>query len=565
MPGQKNREPARPAAAPGVASRRYALALGFLVLLALLSFAAQPVPSLSAEPVSTLAAELVVATPAADLAAAVVYTVDKCPPSFQKSVYNQTEVVYLHGTGFAPYEPIYWDIWGMPGSCDADKRIAHSRMTASWNGSFCIYSYTVAGDDCGTYKVVVNGAFVTYYDVPRSLGPTATATGTATLTPTVTPTFPPTPYTFTGYVYEELRDSGGASPAATAPLSGVQMELYTGRGESWTLVDRATTTQSGWFALDHVTELESPRFRIVEIDPPGYESVRAVRPPLYGIVVDPNTIEMRMPYGEQAGALSFYDRVADATPWPTATPTVTGTPPTETPTLTPIPQDEIKTVVLQQGLDGYTGVEDTYITSWFLYENYARYNMMSVRSDDRMSPMLRFDLSFIPPNSTIIDATLSLYVPSAGPHPMRVEAYRVYRPWVVSEVNWIEASKKYKWAEWGANKLGQDRAEAAEDGVDLTAVGRWYDLKVTRMAQEWVNAEGQNQGVILKGSAESVSVQWNYYASEYWQTAYRPKLTVVYALGPATPTPTPTRRATATPTDTATPTPTWYIPFGGTR
>ena len=148
---------------------------------------------------------------------------------------------------------------------------------------------------------------------------------------------------------------------------------------------------------------------------------------------------------------------------------------------------------------------------------------------------------------------------------MRAEAFRVYRPWIISEVNWIEASKLYKWAEWGANKLEQDRSGVAEEGVDLTTVNRWYDWNVTRMAQEWVETAGQNQGVILKGrSEENISVQWNFYASEYWQAEYRPKLTVIYALGPATPTPTPTRRATATPTDTATPTPTWYIPFGGT-
>ena len=541
--------------------RRYAVILALFAMLALLAIWGQPVPTLSAGPEARDSASL----SSVDPSAAVIYTVDRCPPNFEQPVYAPGQIVYLHGTGFQPYEPIYWDIHGMPGSCDADKRVAHSRMTAGWNGSFCIYCYTVPVDDCGTYKVTVNNLYHTYYDVPFATGPTPTPTPTHTNTPTITPTVLPTPYAFSGYVYEELLVSAGASMAADqVPLADVRVELYFGRGENWTLVDSTRTTTSGWFALDYVTGVEQPRFRIVEIDPSGYASLRAEKPPLFGWVIDDNTIEMRPPYGHGTGVMYFYDYKADPTQTPSMTPTLIGTPPTPTMTPTPIPQDKIITRVLQQGADGYMGVEDTYISSWYLYQNYHRDNRMSIRSGDMMAPMLRFDLSFIPPNSRVLDAKLSLYAVTAGPHPMQARAFRTFRPWVVSEVNWIEASKGYKWGEWGCNEREIDRADGYEAEQTLTGVGRWYDFELIDMAQAWIESTGQNQGVILKGFGD-IAVQWNFYTSEYWQAEHRPKLTITYALGPATPTPTPTRRATATPSATPTATPTWFIPFGEKR
>lgn len=494
--------------------------------------------------------------------AAVIYTVDRCPPSYQTAAYQHGQVVYLHGTGFQPYEPIVWSIYGAPGSCDQETRVAHSRMTADWSGSFCIYCYTVATDDCGTYKLTVNNTYSTYYDVPFFAEATATATGTPTQTPTQTPTLQPTPYAFYGYVYEELEQETAALAAETKPLEGVEVQLYFGRGEDWSLVDTAETTASGWFGVSHVTDQEQPYFRIVEVDPAGYASVRAEPPPLYGRALDDNTIQMRMPYSGSAGVMYFYDRQADPTLTPTLTPTWTGTPPTSTPTPTDIPQDKILSVTLRQGLDGYTGVEDTYITSWFLRNNYARDTMMFIRSGDEMAPMLRFDLSFIPPNSRILEAKLGVYAFSAGPHSMQAAAWRVFRPWVVNEVNWLDAAQGSKWAQWGANELGSDRALFPDSSVTLADVGRWYEFDVVNMAQGWITSIGQNQGVILKGSGD-ISVQWKFYASEHWQAEYRPKLDLTYALGPATPTNTPTPRPTATPTNTPTASPTFIFPFSG--
>ena len=70
------------------------------------------------------------------------------------------------------------------------------------------------------------------------------------------------------------------------------------------------TTGTGWFALSYITDAYNLRFRVVETDPDGYESVAAVPPPLYGAALDANTIELRMPYARNAGAMAPVAAVA---------------------------------------------------------------------------------------------------------------------------------------------------------------------------------------------------------------------------------------------------------------
>ena len=173
-----------------------------------------------------------------------------------------------------------------------------------------------------------------------SAGPTATMTSTPTPVATATSIYQPTTYTFTGYVYEL---QGAAQPAAgkRGPAGASRDEAYSSNNNLWQVVGETETTNTGWFALSYITDAENLRFRVVENDPDGYESVAAVPPPLYGAALDANRIELRMPYARNAGAMYFYDRRAIPTETPTWTATITGTPPTPTETLTPIPMQEI--------------------------------------------------------------------------------------------------------------------------------------------------------------------------------------------------------------------------------
>ena len=160
--------------------------------------------------------------------------------------------------------------------------------------------------------------------------------------------------------------------------------------------------------------------------------------------------------------------------------------------------------LLQQGTYragylGYSGVEDTYISESAPLMNVSAGVTVSVRSDDVMNPLARFDLSGIPANATIVMAKLGLYSIDTEPCTNMVAAsYELLRPWNPDEVTWITATQGITWFVPGANDLGIDRLQQPTYTETVKAPFTWYAWDVTEMAQNWVRDPGSNYGVIVK-------------------------------------------------------------------
>ncbi len=213
---------------------------------------------------------------------------------------------------------------------------------------------------------------------------------------------------------------------------------------------------------------------------------------------------------------------ATATPTDTATPTATAT---ATPTL--LPED---TIVLQQGLRGYNGTTDTFLSSLDPARNYAASTQLNIRYPEMIAPLIRFDLSLFPANTEIIAATLRLHAIAGGGAPLTASAYRVLRPWVGTEATWLEARAGDGWESAGCDQEGVDRAGMAAAETTLTGAGRWYDLPITDLVQAWVINGAQNYGVVLRGDA-LLSKQYGFASSEYWDARLHPMLVIQYRLG----------------------------------
>ncbi len=109
------------------------------------------------------------------------------------------------------------------------------------------------------------------------------------------------------------------------------------------------------------------------------------------------------------------------------------------------------TGVFQQGLDGYSGVEDAWVSSndWAnppqYSVNYGQNEVLRLERDGGDNPLLRFDLSSIPANSEIISATLALYNATDAcytgncnaPPVRRIKLYQVLQDW--DEGNQVES------------------------------------------------------------------------------------------------------------------------------
>jgi hypothetical protein len=219
-------------------------------------------------------------------------------------------------------------------------------------------------------------------------------------------------------------------------------------------------------------------------------------------------------------------------------------------------------VVLQQGIDGYTGATDTTLKEDFPHGNFGDVWYLRVGFEHEDSALIRFDLSSIPPGSRIVCAVLSLYAErwSGAPFELSVGAYLVKRPWIDREATWLWAQSGIPWQVPGCNGP-DDREQTPEAQVTVRYIFRWYDFDLTRLVDGWVNGWLPNYGVSLQAidkwdpdilyfdSADDVSGSGS--------IEHRPKLFILYVPPPTpTPTDTPTQTPTPTATQTSTATPT---------
>jgi hypothetical protein len=250
---------------------------------------------------------------------------------------------------------------------------------------------------------------------------------------------------------------------------------------------------------------------------------------------------------------------------PTATRTPTSLPGTATPTATtsptPFPAGQ-NVVVLQQGLLGYGGTSDTYITELNQSANLATQTGLIVRNDNTYEGLVQFEMLSIPAGAIINEATFRLYSYSRDSTvPMDVQVYALLRPWVDTQANWGQASTTNPWGLPGANDPLTDRSAALAATRSVVSSSGWYSFEVTALVRDWVTNPQLNYGIILRGSGID-SVAYSFASANYPVVSVRPQLVIDCTILVATETPTPTRSPTlgtptpptATPTITRTPT-----------
>lgn len=238
----------------------------------------------------------------------------------------------------------------------------------------------------------------------------------------------------------------------------------------------------------------------------------------------------------------------------------------------------IHRLVLREGWQGYTGVEDTYISLGAPNQNFnspTSASTVRLQTPDKYATLIRFDLSAIPSSARVVRASLGLY---AYEHSNRgeiiVTAHTARKRWNVNEATWRNATAEQLWEGYGANATvgaSRDRDAAYTDSRslrryrytddftgDVTDVddATWYSLDVTKAAAEWVADPATNYGLVLKAWGDSVEVRFA--ASEDRNAALRPCLVVTYVtqddLQEPLETVTPTATVTGSPMPSATPT-----------
>jgi hypothetical protein len=188
-------------------------------------------------------------------------------------------------------------------------------------------------------------------------------------------------------------------------------------------------------------------------------------------------------------------------------------------------------ITLQQGVNGYSGAEDTYI---YVENPGGIYYSSSPLGVDTSSPgsglkkaaLVRFGLSSIPTGATILSASLQLYAVGWGGGNMAIGAYAITRTVTLSQVTWNNAQTGNPWGVAGCNNTTTDRRANAESSLTTSGTNKWYAFDLTALVQAWVNGTVPNNGVLMRAwYSAGIFV---FASNEHSDYKLRPRLVIAY-------------------------------------
>ncbi|QYR21853.1 cadherin-like beta sandwich domain-containing protein [Paenibacillus sp. sptzw28] len=195
-------------------------------------------------------------------------------------------------------------------------------------------------------------------------------------------------------------------------------------------------------------------------------------------------------------------------------------------------------VVLQQGLNGYVGTDDTSVHEYTSYPdtNWGASNLTYVGRvqayvNDRKRALHKFDVSSIPSNAIITSATLELYLVEGVNNTVSMGAREILEPWVEGNKSGTAASAGE--TTWNNQPL-YDAATVDIQSVSYTP-NTWKTFTLTGTVRQWVEGGKPNYGVEIVDQDEATNVA-NYKgfaSSEYSDSTKRPILRINYYI-PAT-------------------------------
>ena len=144
--------------------------------------------------------------------------------------------------------------------------------------------------------------------------------------------------------------------------------------------------------------------------------------------------------------------------------------------------------------------------------------------------LVRFDISTMPDDVVIEDATLRLFVEYIDGGTKNVDLYKMLTTWVETTVTWNNADTGVPWDVAGASGAADVEADPSASAVAGPAGGYNAQWTITDLVTDWYNAPAGNHGVRLH-SDELQTIHFeavNFWGDE-WQEWGRPELVIEYS------------------------------------
>jgi len=206
-------------------------------------------------------------------------------------------------------------------------------------------------------------------------------------------------------------------------------------------------------------------------------------------------------------------------------------------TLTTTPGTQIATLDLQQGVGGYNGTTDCYISDWMDGDEYKAFGTLEpgtlrLRKVDRKAILIKFALGRLPANSGVQHASMGLYAFfNTNPSGPTIMTYRLKRAWNESTATWLSPRAGQLWAEPEAMGAGIDRQANPFFTHKGDIVPGWTIFDVSSAVRAW-NTGAYNAGLLLRSWDPywASSAENSFYSSEWKQAALRPRMTIYYTV-----------------------------------
>ncbi|QIB64766.1 DNRLRE domain-containing protein [Kineobactrum salinum] len=196
----------------------------------------------------------------------------------------------------------------------------------------------------------------------------------------------------------------------------------------------------------------------------------------------------------------------------------------------PPPDGELVTTVLRQGLDGYTGVADSYLSNYHNTYNFGGSQRMQFDTNNFV-PLLRYAVFVseggpVPDGAVIEAAQLKLH---KGAYNNVVALHALLVPWSESEVTWDRPVVGASWSAAGARGAGSDYAVPADAQITTPFASGWIEFDVQARLQA-VSDGGANHGWLLLPLSGNNNLK-RFHSSEYTtDETLRPTLEVSWSI-----------------------------------
>lgn len=185
--------------------------------------------------------------------------------------------------------------------------------------------------------------------------------------------------------------------------------------------------------------------------------------------------------------------------------------------------------VLRRALSGYSGVTDTYLSSYHKTSNFGSSSRMDF-DKSYYAPLLRFAVFAseggpVPDGAVIESAKLRVY---KGNYDNVIALHALLVPWVESEATWNRPRAGATWSAPGARGVGSDYAAVADATVSAPWAAGWIEFDVADRLNG-IAAGSSNNGwrlVSVSGNGNRKEFRSSEYASD---PAFRPTLELTWS------------------------------------